>query len=109
MEYLHVYDIVIDIEGGEIHPKELKHVKAPIIKTTSTGYHFEIDGEIQRIAKNRLNSVLQPAGTRVILKTPDNELARSLFVEYIDDFIQQREQDITVYRQAKQLVEAFKD
>jgi hypothetical protein len=41
--------------------------------------------------------------------TPDNELARQLFTEYIDKQIKYREEDIARFKDVKQVVAAFKD
>jgi hypothetical protein len=113
MEYLHIYDLIGDTKGGIFHPTKLIHSKGRIVKKTATAYYYitdyEMSGESKRIARKDLNTVLLPEGTRAVLTIPDNELARSLFTEYIDELIREREEDISVYKQARQVVEAFKD
>jgi hypothetical protein len=109
MEHLHIYEIVGDTEGGNFNSTELKHTKVEITKKTAQAYYFDYGGKPKRIARKRLNTVILPEGTRAVLTSPDNELARKLFTEYLNMLIDWRESELRTYRQAKQVVEAFKD
>jgi hypothetical protein len=109
MEHLHIYEIVGDTKGGGFNPTKLIHTKAEITKKTAMSYYYMMDSECERVARKDLNGVLLPEGTRAVLTTPDNELARNLFTEYINELIRQREEDIAVYKQARDVVAAFKD
>jgi hypothetical protein len=110
MEYLHIYEIVGQTRLGVIfYPKELRHTKAEIIKKTRSIITYRIGNEaVGTIHRKRLDRVSRE-GTKVVLTTPDNELAIQLFTNYINDLIQEREESIKIYRQALKIVKAFKD
>jgi hypothetical protein len=110
MEYLHIYEIVGQTRLGVIfYPKELRHTKAEIIKKTRSIITYRVHNQaVETINRKRLNRV-SGEGTRVVLSTPDNELARQLFTNYINDLIHEQKEGIKIYRQALKVVKAFKD
>jgi hypothetical protein len=106
-EYLHVYHINtgLALAGGFNEPPEMTHTKVKILKTTKKMIHVEGAA----IYKDKLNTVAFPECDTIYMLTPDNELARHLFTEWIDKQIKYCEEDIARFKQIKQVVEGFKD
>jgi hypothetical protein len=100
-EYIHIYHVNAVV--GE--PFKMTHEKEKIIKTTKKMYHVED----RAIYKDKLNTVAFPECDTIYMLTPDNELARYLFTEWIDKQIKYREEDIARFKEIRAVVEAFKD
>lgn len=113
MEYIHIYEIVGESENLSFKPTGLKHTKAAITKKTRATYYFELGGVGTKIARNRLGRVvIKPDSDgmpQLYLKTPDNELARKIYTEYLDVLIEYYDDIANRFKEAKKVVENFKD
>jgi hypothetical protein len=83
----------------------MTHTKVKILKITKKMIH--VNGAA--IYKDKLNMVTLPECDTIYMLTPDNELARLLFTEWIDKQIKYSEEDIARFKDIRQVVEAFKD
>jgi hypothetical protein len=101
-QYIHIYKV----HARFSEPMSMTHAKEPICKRTAKMYYF---GEGQRIARDKLNTVVLPECDTIYMLTPDNELARQLFTEWFDRQIQDLEYGIERFKEIKQVVSEFKD
>jgi hypothetical protein len=109
MEYIHIYELVDESGGVMFTPQKLKHTKAAITKKTNVSYYFKVGDVEMKIARNRVGRVLMPECTQLYLEIPDNELAREIFIENIDELIEHYSDIIKRLRRAKKVVNNFKD
>jgi hypothetical protein len=61
----------------------------------------------EKVTKQDLNKLVR--GTVVYMLTPDNELVKKLFTEWLNELIQDRKKDIEAFGEAKKLVAGFKE
>jgi hypothetical protein len=109
MEKLHIYELVGENRLGVIfNPREIRHEEAEIIKVTKSVFEYERKNHaVETVNRKRLNRVM--FGSRVILTTPNTELAKVIFTNYLNDRISEYEEKIATCKKALRIVKKLEN